>query len=169
MAELLVNDYARKGFVDGLSLRLPTVCIRPGRPNQAVSSFVSSIIREPLRGESAVCPVSPDLALWLSSPATVVHNLFHSAILDTAQLGDWRTVNLPGLTVTVQQMLDSLRRVTDAATLARVRFEPSEPINRIVSSWPGDIDNARALQLGFRVDDDFDQFIEQYLADNQPG
>jgi D-erythronate 2-dehydrogenase len=164
MGELLLNDYSRKGFVDGLALRLPTICVRPGRPNQAASSFVSSIIREPLHGEPALCPVSPDLSLWLSSPATVVQNLLHAATLNTAALQDWRTVNLPGISVTVQQMLDALERKTDTATLARVRFEPNEAINRIVSSWPGVIDNTRALQLGFRVDGHFDNFIKQYIT-----
>jgi D-erythronate 2-dehydrogenase len=169
MGELLVNDYSRKGFVDGLALRLPTICVRPGRPNQAASSFVSSIIREPLHGEEAICPVSPGLNLWLSSPATVVENLVHAATLDGASLGGWRTLNLPGISVSVQQMLDALERMTNAATLARVRFEPNAAVNAIVSSWPGAIDNTRALQLGFRVDSHFDSFIHQYMThDMQP-
>ncbi|GAA4454803.1 SDR family oxidoreductase [Nibrella saemangeumensis] len=162
MGELLVNDYARKGFVDGRVVRLPTICVRPGRPNQAASSFVSSLIREPLAGEPAVCPVSPDLPLWLSSPDTVVQNLIHAATLPAASLGNWRTVNLPGIQVTVQQMLDALGRATNAETLARVRFEPNEAISRIVSSWPGAIDNSRALSLGFQVDHHFDDFIRQH-------
>ena len=168
MGELLLNDYSRKGFVDGLALRLPTICVRPGRPNQAASSFVSSIIREPLHGEPAICPVVPDLALWLSSPATVIDNLLHAATLDTAMLADWRTVNLPGISVTVQQMLEALERLTDASTRDRVRFEPNESINRIVSSWPGSIDNTRALQLGFGVDHHFDEFIKQYQTLDMP-
>ena len=106
MGELLVNDYSRKGLVDGVVLRLPTICVRPGRPNLAASSFVSSIIREPLRGEDAVCPVSRDLDILVSSPDTVIRNLIHAATLKTEPLG-WRTVNLPGLTVTVQRMLDA--------------------------------------------------------------
>ena len=164
MGELLVNDYSRKGFVDGVVLRLPTICVRPGRPNQAASSFVSSIIREPLNGESAICPVSPELALWLSSPDTVIHNMILAATIEAAAPGDWRTVNLPGISVTVKQMLDSLRRMTDAETLARVQFKEDPSISRIVSSWPGAIDNTRALSLGFRVDIGFDQFIRQYMA-----
>ncbi len=163
MGELLVNDYSRKEFVDGIALRLPTICVRPGRPNQAASSFVSSIIREPLNGEIATCPVSPELALWLSSPDTVIQNMVHAATMNTAALGDWRTVNLPGVSVTVQQMLDALRRMTDAETLARVQFKEDPAINRIVASWPGVIDNTRALQVGFHVDGSFDHFIDQYL------
>jgi nucleoside-diphosphate-sugar epimerase len=164
MGELLLNDYTRKGFVDGLALRLPTICVRPGRPNHVASSFVSSIIREPLHGEPAICPVPPDLNLWLSSPVTVIHNLLHAAALPRASVAGWRTINLPGISVTVQQMLDAMGRLTDAATVARVRFEPNESINAIVSSWPGAIDNTRALQLGFEVDAHFDSFISQYMA-----
>ncbi|WP_247236767.1 D-erythronate dehydrogenase [Telluribacter sp. SYSU D00476] len=166
MGELLVNDYSRKGFVNGVTLRLPTICVRPGKPNKAASSFVSSIIREPLQGEEAVCPVSTDLSLWLSSPATVIRNLVHAATVEGSSLGNWRTLNLPGISVTVQQMLDSLERQTDAATLSRVRFEPDEAINRIVSSWPGQIDNSRALRLGFQVDSGFDSFITQFMAND---
>jgi D-erythronate 2-dehydrogenase len=166
IGELLVNDYARKGFVDGIALRLPTICVRPGRPNLAASSFVSSIIREPLRGEEAVCPVSVKLPLFLSSPATVVSNLIHAAAINTITL-DWRTINLPGIRVTVEEMLDALRRIADESTVARVRFEASESINRIVSTWPGEIDNSRAIELGFFADENFDNFIYQHIADNK--
>jgi nucleoside-diphosphate-sugar epimerase len=166
MGELLVNDYSRKGFVDGVVLRLPTICVRPGRPNLAASSFVSSIIREPLRGEDAVCPVSRDLALFLSSPDTVIRNLIHAATLNTELLG-WRTINLPGITVTVRHMLDALERITSEATVAHVHFKPDEVINRIVTSWPGALDNAKALQLGFFADNSFDNFIHQHIADNK--
>jgi nucleoside-diphosphate-sugar epimerase len=164
MSELLVNDYSRKNFVDGRVLRLPTICVRPGKPNLAASSFVSSIIREPLNGESAICPVSPDLSLWLSSPATIIDNILKAATMDSAAFGDWRTVNLPGIGVTVQQMLDSLERLTDRETVNRVELKPDPAIDAIVSSWPGTIDNTRALGMGFRVDTSFDQFITQYLT-----
>ena len=166
MGELLVNDYSRKGFVDGVVLRLPTICVRPGRPNLAASSFVSSIIREPLRGEEAVCPVSRDLALFLSSPDIAIRNLIHAATLSTELLG-WRTVNLPGIKVTVQQMLDALERITNKATVDRVQFKPDEAIVRIVTSWPGALDNTRALHLGFFADNSFDDFIRQHIDDNK--
>ena len=164
MSELLVNDYSRKQFVDGCVLRLPTVCVRPGRPNLAASSFVSSIIREPLNGESTTCPVSPDLSLWLTSPDTVIDNLLLASRLDAEDFGDWRVVNLPGISVTVQEMLYSLSRATNDETLGLIQFKEDPAINRIVSSWPGTLDNRKALQLGFKVDRNFDHFIQQYLA-----
>ncbi|MDQ3843679.1 MAG: SDR family oxidoreductase [Bacteroidota bacterium] len=167
IGELLVNDYSRKNFVDGRVLRLPTICVRPGRPNQAASSFVSSIIREPLNGEQAVCPVSPDLALWLSSPDTIIENIIRGALLDAAAFGDWRTVNLPGISVTVKQMLASLERVTNKETVDRVQFIPDEAVNNIVSSWPAALDNTRALQLGFKVDNHFDDFITQFIKNKK--
>lgn len=162
IGELMVNDYSRRKLVDGRVVRLPTICIRPGRPNQAASSFVSGIIREPLNGESAICPVSPQLGLWLSSPDTVIRNILHAAALDGDAFGHWRTVNLPGIGVTVQQMLDSLERLAGKETLDRVRFETDPVIHRIVSSWPSAIDNTRALQMGFKADVDFDDFIRQF-------
>ena len=163
IGELLVNDYTRKKFIDGRVLRLPTICVRPGRPNQAASSFVSSIIREPINGEQAICPVSPALEVLLSSPDTVIQNIIKAATLDSTAFGHWRTVNLPGITVTVQQMLESLERITGKATVERVQFKPDASINTIVSSWPGAVDNTNALQLGFKVDSDFDQFIVQFI------
>jgi nucleoside-diphosphate-sugar epimerase len=167
IGELMVNDYSRKGYLDGRVLRLPTVCIRPGRPNQAASSFVSSIIREPLNGENAICPVSADLSLFLSSPDTIIQNILHAANLESSALGMSRTINLPGISVTVQQMLDSLLIMTDQATLAKIQFKKDETISRIVSSWPGSIDNTRAIELGFIVDQHFDDFIRQYRRENK--
>jgi len=164
IGELLVNDYTRKGFVDGRVLRLPTICVRPGKPNQAASSFVSSIIREPLNGEQAICPVSPELMVWIASPETIIQNFVRAATLDGADFGGWRTVNLPGIGVTVHQMLESLERITDKATVDRVQFIPDPVINKIVYSWPVAVDNTRGLQLGFGVDSDFDTFITQFIA-----
>jgi nucleoside-diphosphate-sugar epimerase len=166
MSELLANDYSRKNFVDGVVVRLPTICVRPGRPNQAASSFVSSIIREPIHGEQALCPVSADLVLWLSSPDTIIHNLIH-AVGISLKAEDSRTINLPGISVSVRKMLESLERVTNLATVKKVSFRPDPHINRIVSSWPGVLDNRRALGLGFKVDSHFDEFIHQYIADSK--
>jgi len=167
MGELLVNDYSRRGFVDGRVCRLPTIVVRPGKPNQAASSFASSIIREPLAGVEAICPVDAGLPLWLSSPRTVVANLAHALALDGEALGDWRTLNLPGLTVTVEEMLDALERVAGAPARELVRFEPDAGIDAIVASWPGGLDVERPLALGFRADADFDAIIRAYLEDER--
>lgn len=167
MGELLVNDYSRKKFVDGRVLRLPTVCVRPGRPNQAASSFVSSIIREPLNDEEALCPVSPELALWLSSPDTVIQNIIHGALLDASSFGAWRSVNLPGIRVTVKDMLGALGKVAGIKALDKIQFKPDPAINNIVSSWPGRIDNAPALRLGFKVDHQFEDFIRQFIQSSK--
>ncbi|MGG4624701.1 D-erythronate dehydrogenase [Serratia odorifera] len=169
MCELLINDYARKGFVDGRVLRLPTISVRPGKPNQAASSFASGIIREPLHGEPAVCPVSPDLALWLSSPASVVRNFIHAATLPAEAFGTARTVNLPGISVRVQQMLDALREVAGEQVSGLVRFEANEAINRIVASWPGNFDVRRALAMGFVADENFQQAIRAFMREQQQG
>lgn len=168
LCELLINDYSRKGFVDGRVLRLPTISVRPGQPNKAASSFASSIIREPLHGESSICPVSPDLALWLSSPGTVVNNFIHAARLCATQFGTSRTVNLPGISVTVQQMLQALGAVAGEQARARVSFVADEAINRIVASWPSNFDVRRALALGFYVDDNFQQIIRAFIRDEMP-
>ncbi|OHY99551.1 D-erythronate dehydrogenase [Salinicola sp. MIT1003] len=162
MGELLVNDYSRRGFVDGRVCRLPTIVVRPGKPNQAASSFASSIIREPLSGIEAVCPVAGELPLWLSSPRAVVANLVHALTLSGEPLGDWRTLNLPGITVTVNEMLDALERVAGPSARQLVRFEPDAAIDAIVASWPGGLEVKRPLALGFRADADFDAIIHAY-------
>lgn len=161
MGELLVNDYSRKGYVDGLALRLPTICVRPGKPNRAASSFVSSIIREPLQGENALCPVSPELRLWLSSPATVVANFLLAATLPR---GDARSINLPGISITVGEMLTALTQAGGQAARDRVQFAADPAIERIVASWPGRIDNQRATALGFMADRTFADIIDSFIT-----
>ncbi|MGL4723409.1 MAG: D-erythronate dehydrogenase [Scandinavium sp.] len=162
--ELLVNDYTRKGYVDGLALRLPTICVRPGKPNRAASSFVSSIVREPLQGDTAVCPVPESLRLWISSPATVIANLLRAATLPAP--GDARSLNLPGLSVTVGEMLETLRAVAGDEARARVSQQHDEAISAIVASWPGRIDNQRALALGFQADDSFRAIVDRFLTED---
>ncbi|MDD9210378.1 D-erythronate dehydrogenase [Aeromonas dhakensis] len=161
MGELLVNDYSRKGYVDGLALRLPTICVRPGKPNRAASSFVSSIIREPLQGENALCPVSPELRFWLSSPATVVANFLLAATLPR---GDARSINLPGISVTVGEMLTALTQAGGQVARDRVQFAADPAIERIVASWPGRIDNQRATALGFMADRTFAEIIDSFIT-----
>lgn len=163
ISELLVGDYSRRGFVDGVSCRLPTVAIRPGKPNSAMSSFVSGIIREPLAGIDCTCPVPLNTRLWISSPDAVVANLLHAASLQTSVLEGKRAVNFPGLSVTAAEMLASLERLGGAAARARVRCEPDERLMRIVCTWPGDFDVTRPLRLGFRRDADIDSIVRQFI------
>jgi nucleoside-diphosphate-sugar epimerase len=167
MAELLLSDYARKGFVDGRILRLPTIVVRPGKPNKAASSFVSGIIREPLNGEEAVCPVAPDTRLWLLSPRRAVEALIHGGEIGPESLGDRRAVNLPGLSVSVADMLAALGRAAGPDAVARIRFEPDAAIARIVGGWPGAWDTSRAEALGFAGDADFDSVIRAYIEDQE--
>jgi nucleoside-diphosphate-sugar epimerase len=167
IAELLVAEYSRRGFVDGVVLRLATVTVRPGAPNSALSSFVSSIIREPLAGVDAVCPVPLDMRLWITSPAVVTGNLIHAARVPSSALGGSLPVNLPGLTVTPAQMLASLERVGGAAARARVRCEIDPAIAGVVATWPGALDDRRARRLGFSADRDFDEVVAQYLGSDR--
>jgi nucleoside-diphosphate-sugar epimerase len=168
IAELLVAEYSRKGFVDGVACRLPTVAVRPGAPNSALTSFVSGIIREPVAGVPAVCPVSLDLPLWISSPTTVVRNLIHASRIDTADLGARRAFTLPGLTATAGEMLDSLERFAGPEARALVRHEPDDLVNRIVSAWPGDFDVSRQIGLGFVADVDVDAIVGEYVRSQRP-
>ncbi len=164
IAELFVADYSRKGFIDGIACRLPTVAIRPGKPNSAMSSFVSGIIREPLAGVDSVCPVPLDTRLWICSPDVLTDNLVHAGRLDTAALGNRRSLNLPGLSVTAAEMLASLERLGGAEARARVRCEPDADIMRIVCTWPGAFDVSRAIGLGFGADRDVDAIVRQFMA-----
>lgn len=164
IAETLVTEYSRRGFVDGISCRLPTIAVRPGAPNSAVSSFVSGIIREPLAGIDTVCPVPLDTRLWICSPDVLTQNLLHAARLDTATLGGRRTLNMPGISVTPAEMLDSLERLAGPAARARVRYEPDRHIIRMVSTWPGAFEVSRARELGFAVDCDVDSIVQQFIA-----
>jgi nucleoside-diphosphate-sugar epimerase len=164
--ELLVHDWTRKGFVDGVSLRLPTVVVRPGRPNRAASSFASSILREPFLGEQALLPVPEDFALWIASPRAATDWLMHACALGGAALGLDRGVNPPGLTVTVRQMLEVLRAVggPDAARLVS-RIEDRE-VADIVGTWPARFDDARARGLGFRGHESLEALLRGFLEDD---
>lgn len=162
MGEMLVADYTRKGFVRGVSARLPTVTIRPGKPNAAASSFVSSILREPLAGEAAVLPVAPDLPLWVSSPDTVVRNIV--GLLGHAAAGRAGTapINLPGITVTPREMITALGEACGAEAAARVTHCPDPDIEAIVGSWPSRFDVAAARQLGLFSDRNIAEIIDRH-------
>jgi nucleoside-diphosphate-sugar epimerase len=164
-AEFLVWDYTRKGFVDGRSLRLPTVSVRPGKPNKAASSFASGIIREPLNGVEAICPVGPETGMWLTSPRAVVANILAAHEVPASVFGASRSINLPGISTSVRGMIEALVRVAGADVAARITMQPDAAIDRIVRTWPVDFDTAFARSLGMRADADFDSIIRQYIAD----
>ncbi|CAG9185022.1 D-erythronate dehydrogenase [Cupriavidus laharis] len=165
IGELLLSDYSRRGFVDGCVLRLPTISVRPGKPNAAASSFASGIIREPLAGVEANCPVAPDTPLWLLSPRAAVAALVNGIELDGERLGNRRVVNLPGLSVTAAGMVEALRRVAGDAVANRVTWQREERIEKIVGTWPAAWNAERALSLGFQSDASFDEVIRAYIED----
>ena len=167
IGELLLADYTRRGFIDGRALRLPTISVRPGRPNAAASSFASGIIREPLNGEDAVCPVGPDARMWLASPDTAIDSLLAAHDLASERLGTCRWVNVAGISVTVGDMVSALERIAGPEVAARVRWQSDPRIEGMVRGWPGDGDNSRALALGFPVDADIDGLIRRYMADRR--
>jgi nucleoside-diphosphate-sugar epimerase len=166
MADLMLADYSRRGYVDGRSLRMPTVVVRPGKPNRAASSFASGIIREPVNGVDAVCPVAPESILWLMSPDRAIDNLLHGYELPKDKLTNGRVINMPGLSVSVQDMLASLRRIAGDAVANRVRVERDPAIERIVNSWPGNFSADYARSLGFVFDADFDSVVRAFIKDN---
>ena len=165
IGELLVSDYSRRGFIDGRSLRLPTISVRPGKPNAAASSFASGIVREPLNGETAVCPVGPEARMWLMSPAAVVDCFFRAHDLPSGQLGSARSLNLPGISVTVGEMVAALERVAGPDVARLVRWERDDRIAGMVAGWPGAFDAARARALGFRGDQSFDDIVRAYMGE----
>ncbi|SFB89125.1 Nucleoside-diphosphate-sugar epimerase [Cupriavidus sp. OV038] len=165
IGELLLSDYSRRGFVDGRVLRLPTISVRPGKPNAAASSFASGIIREPLAGEAANCPVAPETSLWLLSPRGAITALVNGLELDGARFGNRRVVNLPGLSVTAKQMVEALRRVAGDTVADRVTWQREERIENIVGTWPAAWDATRAVELGFQSDASFDDVIRGYMED----
>lgn len=165
MVELLLNDYSRRGFVDGRSLRLPTVAIRPGKPNAATSSFISGIIREPLNGQPASYPVPPETKFWIQSPRRVIENILHAANIDEKLLGDDRMINLPGITVSVGEMIASLEKVAGKEVSRLISYKPDEFLQRIVLTWPPHFDTARANELGFVRDSSVDEIIGNYVGE----
>ncbi|MBB3950735.1 D-erythronate dehydrogenase [Aureimonas jatrophae] len=165
IGELLLADYTRRGFMDGIGLRLPTICIRPGRPNKAASGFFSNILREPLRGEPAVLPVSEDVRHFFASPSAAVEFFLHAAAIDGASVGPRRNISLPGLSATVGDEIAALERVAGPEASALIRREPDETIRGIVAGWAPDVEASRARALGFRADASFDDIIRAHLAE----
>ncbi len=166
MSEQLVADYTRKGFVQGRNVRLMTVSVRPGQPNGAASSFLSGMIREPLAGKRAVCPVPPDTPVALASPARTIEGLLRALDATTAEWGARTAVNLPALSTTPTEMAAALRRVAGDAVADRIDWVPNAAIAAIVTSWPAQMDAARARELGLAADPDFDSIIRSYVSDH---
>jgi len=170
ICELLIADYTRKGFLDGIGIRLPTICVRPGKPNKAASGFFSNIIREPLAGEGAVLPVSEEVRHWHASPRSAVGFLLHAGTMDTAGMGPRRSLSMPGLAATVGEQIAALERVAGKNVTARIRREPDPAIISIVDSWPRQFDTQRALKLGFTTaEKTFDDIIRIHIEDELGG
>jgi nucleoside-diphosphate-sugar epimerase len=164
--ELMVADFSRKGFIDGISLRLPTICVRPGKANAAASSFFSGIIREPLNGVEAILPVSDTVRHWHASPRAAARFLTHAATLDTELLQGRRALNLPGFSCTVAEQIEALRRAAGQSAVDLIKPQPDETIMRMVAGWPQNFAPDRALSLGFEAEADFDEIIQVYMDDD---
>src|SRR5215208_4367828 len=169
IGELLLADYSRRGFLDGIGIRLPTICIRPGRPNKAASGFFSSILREPLVGQEAVLPVTETVRHWHASPRSAVDFLVRAAELDGREVGPRRTLSMPGLSATVGEQIDALRRVAGERAVRLIRREPDESIMRIVDTWAAALEATRALRLGFAAESSFDEIIRVHIEDELGG
>jgi len=169
IGELLLSDYSRRGFFDGIGIRLPTICVRPGKPNKAASGFFSNILREPLVGQGAILPVSENVRHWHASPRAAVGFLLHAATLDTERVGPRRNFSLPGLSATVGEQIEALRRVAGEKAVGLIRREKDAVIEKIVAGWPSDFRPERALALGFRAESSFDEIIRVHIDDELGG
>lgn len=166
VVELLLSDYSRRGFIDGRAFRLPTISVRPGKPNKAASSFASGIIREPLNKEEAICPVTPDEQLWLLSPRQAIECLIHGHDLGIEAFGERPVLNLPGVSVTVREMVDALAKVAGEAATRHIRWETDPSIQRIIHSWPKRWNMSRARALGFTGDANFESIVRAFIKDD---
>ena len=169
ICELLISDYSRRGFCDGIALRMPTVCVRPGKPNKAASGFFSNIIREPLVGLEAILPVSKDVRHWHASPRSAVQMLVHAAVLDLQLVGARRALAMPGVSCTVAEQIAALGRVGGETCTKMIKHVPDEKIMKIVAGWPSRFDAKRALALGFVADKSFDDIIRVHVEDELQG
>ncbi|MGV6806082.1 MAG: D-erythronate dehydrogenase [Ruegeria sp.] len=168
-SELMISDFSRKGFIDGVSLRLPTLCVRPGKANAAASSFFSGIIREPLNGQPAVLPVPDTVRHWHASPRAAAGFLTHAAKLDTASLKERRALNMPGFSCTVAEQIEALRTVAGQEPVDLIRYTPDPAIASIVSGWPRDFSPDRSVALGFEAEKSFEEIIRIYMEDDFDG
>lgn len=169
ICELLLADYSRRGFVDGIGIRLPTIVVRPGKPNKAASGFFSGIIREPLAGMEAVLPVDESVRHWFASPRAAIGFLLHAAVIDTAPLGQRRNLTMPGLSATVGEQIAALERLAGARATALIRHEHDDTIAAIVAGWPQNFDARRATALGFKAEHHFEDIIRAHIEDELGG
>ncbi len=169
IGELLLSDYSRRGFFDGIGIRLPTICVRPGKPNKAASGFFSGILREPLSGQEAVLPVPENVRHWFASPRAAIEFLLHAASIDTAKLGTRRNLSMPGISATVGEQIEALRKVGGDKAVRLIRRQPDPTIMRIVEGWPQNFDARRASALGFRADRSFEEIIRIHVEDELQG
>jgi len=169
IGEMLLNDYSRRGIFDGIGLRLPTVCVRPGKPNKAASGFFSNIIREPLKGEEAVLPVSESVRHWHASPRAAVGFFLRAAEMDLAPLGARRCLTMPGVSVTVGEQIAALRKVAGEKAAGFIRRTPDPVIEKIVAGWPTSFEAKRAPGFGFKADDSFEAIVRAHIEDEHGG
>jgi nucleoside-diphosphate-sugar epimerase len=169
ICELLLADYTRRGLINGIGIRLPTICVRPGKPNLAASGFFSGIIREPLAGQEANLPVSDDVMHWHASPRSAVGFLIHGATLDRSRLGSRVNLSMPGVAATVAEQIAALTRIAGPKVAARIQRKPDETIMKIVANWPRRFDPKRALSLGFKAEASFDEIIRIHIDDELGG
>jgi D-erythronate 2-dehydrogenase len=169
ICELLLSDYSRRGFLDGIGIRLPTICIRPGVPNKAASGFFSNILREPLAGKEAVLPVSEDVRHWHASPRSAVGFLIHGATIDLDTVGPRRNLSMPGLSATVGEQIEALRRIAGEKAVKLIRREPDAMIMKMVSGWAPGFEAKRASALGFSAETSFDEIIRVHIEDEMQG
>ncbi len=169
IGELLLNDYSRRGIFDGIGLRLPTICVRPGKPNKAASGFFSNIIREPLKGEEAVLPVEESVRHWHASPRAAVGFFLHAAEMDLSTVGPRRCLTMPGIPATVGEQIEALRKVAGEKAAKLIRREPDPVIGKIVSGWPTAFEARRSRELGFSADDSFEAIVRAHIDDEHGG
>lgn len=169
ICELLLADYSRRDIFDGVGIRLPTICVRPGKPNKAASGFFSNILREPLAGHEAVLPVDEDVRHWFASPRSAVGFFVHAARMDTSLIGPRRNLTMPGLSALVGEEIEALRRAAGDKAVKLIRRKPDPVIRSIVSGWPADFDARRAAELGFKAETTFDEIIRIHIEDELGG
>ena len=166
--ELLISDYSRKGYIDGISIRLPTICVRPGKPNLAASSFFSGIIREPLNGVEAILPVKDDVRHWHASPRSAARFLTHAASMDLSVLGSRRALNMPGVSCTVAEQIEALRTISGNDVVSLIKPQLDDHIVKIVAGWPRNFHTERSVQFGFESESSFEEIIKIYMEDDLP-